>query len=106
MDASCTLPQTLSFLRSHGHVLVFSGSRPADMREAATRVADLVACISLAFSRPNGMDGSKAFKLHVAPSLTRSASPGELCLFLSMATDLFWAPEIPLHYAKFAEDLI
>ena len=101
------LPKTVSVMHGGGVVLVFSGEAPATPVAGAARAADLLASMNVAnFSRPNGMDGSKAFTLKVAKTQFEAIkSPGELALFLAMVTDLMWAPNEPVAYGALQEGM-
>lgn len=98
---SSALPDQLSLVRRGRLVLIFRGAPPERTGSGEVCADDLLASLSLQFSRPNGKDGSKAFKLSFAKNLLSSAaSRGELCVFAAIATDCFWAPNHPVAYGK------
>ena len=97
---TAAVPSTISCVSAGSAVFVFAGQPPESAAAGSARQKDLLAWYNASkFTRPNGMDGSKEFKLSISKAqLDAIRDPGELALFLSMIVDLLWASNDPLAY--------
>ena len=93
-DVAPTLPSKLTVVNADNRVLVWKGARPTDAADAASRgPSDLLARILSADSGTDASAPGRRFEIEVSPTLLRTAAshPGELPLFLAMATEAYWA---------------
>ena len=93
-DIAPTLPSKLTIVNADNRVLVWKGARPTDAADATSRgPSDLLARILSADSGTDASAPGRRFEIEVSPTLLRTAAshPGELPLFLAMATEAYWA---------------